>query len=140
MRGPQVGVGAIVVHEGRVLLVQRKQPPHAGQWAIPGGKQHWGESLQQAAERELLEETGIQVRAGRPAYTFEHLVRDAAGAVQFHYVVVDLLADYLGGTPVAGDDADDARWVAWHELAALPVNATTRRALAELFPAQMAIA
>lgn len=138
MKGPQVGVGAIVLHEGRVLLVLRQRPPNAGQWAIPGGKQHWGESLQQAAEREILEETGIRVRAGKPVYTFEHIVRDEVGELQFHYVVVDLAADYLGGEPVAGDDASAARWVAWQELPVLPLNATTRSALLELFPREAA--
>lgn len=138
MRGPQVGVGAIVVHQDRVLLVLRQRPPNAGEWAIPGGKQRWGESLQAAAEREIREETGISVRAGRPVFTFEHIVHDDNGEVEFHYVVIDLCAEYLAGEPVAGDDAGAVRWVAWDELASLPLNSTTLRALAELFPTQMA--
>lgn len=136
MPGPRVGVGAIVVRNGRVLLVRRGRPPNAGQWAIPGGKQRLGETLQQAAEREIREETGIVIRAGEPVYTFEHMERDANGAIRYHYVVVDLAADYVGGEPEAGDDAAAARWVAWEEMAALPLNPSTRAALAQLYPQQ----
>jgi ADP-ribose pyrophosphatase len=134
--GPQVGVGAVVVHRGRVLLVQRGRPPGAGLWAIPGGRQRLGETLQQAAEREILEETGVTIRATVPVYTCEHIERDDLGALRYHYVIVDLAADYLSGEPQAGDDASAAAWVTWHELAALPLNASSRTALAILFPAE----
>lgn len=133
--GPQVGVGAVVVHQGRVLLVQRGRPPGAGLWAIPGGRQRLGETLQQAAEREILEETGVVIRATTPIYTCEHLEHDDQGALRFHYVIVDLAAEYLSGEPQAGDDARAARWVAWSELGALPLNASSRVALRALFPA-----
>ncbi len=136
MSGPQVGVGALVVEQGRVLLVQRGRPPGAGLWAIPGGRQHLGETLRQAAEREILEETGVTIRATVPIYTCEHIEREANGSVRYHYVIVDLGAEYVGGEPRAGDDASAARWVAWSELAGLPLNATTRTALAALFPAE----
>ena len=71
---PVVGVGAIVVHDGAVLLVKRGKPPHKGEWAIPGGRLQWGESLQQGAEREILEETGSTIKAGELLYHFEHIV------------------------------------------------------------------
>jgi len=135
-RRPQVGVGAIVVCAGRVLLVLRGRPPNAGQWAIPGGRQRLGETLQQAAEREIGEETGIVIRAREPIYTFEHIERDEAGDVRYHYVVVDLAADYVSGEPRAGDDAQAARWVAWEEMGSLPLNDATRNALVRLFPHQ----
>ncbi len=136
MSGPQVGVGAVVVEQGRVLLVQRGRPPGAGLWAIPGGRQRLGETLQQAAEREIREETGIAIRATKPIYTCEHIERDTDGTLRYHYVIVDLAADYVSGEPQAGDDASAACWVAWSELANLPLNATTRTALATLFPAE----
>lgn len=128
---PQVGVGAIVFHQDRVLLIKRGRPPHAGQWAIPGGRIKLGESLQQAAEREILEETGIQIKAGKPVFAFDLLQHNNDGQCQLHYVIVDLAAEYLHGEPVAGDDAADARWVSAGELAELPVNETTLQLLTD---------
>ena len=122
---PQVGVGAIVFHQERVLLVKRGRPPNAGQWAIPGGRVRFGESLQQAAEREILEETGITIRAREPVYAFDVIQQDENNQCQLHYVVVDLAADYLSGEPLAGDDASDAAWVSADELGSLPVNPLT---------------
>jgi len=123
---PRVAVGAVVFKDGRVLLVKRGQPPSQGQWAIPGGRVELGETLQAAAEREINEETGLTIRAGDPAYAFDVIQRDDAGRVRFHYVIVDLLADYLSGDePRPGDDAREARWVAPQDLVELPVSQTT---------------
>lgn len=123
----------MVFHEGRVLLVRRNRPPNAGQWAIPGGGVHHGESLAEAAEREMLEETGIRIRAGEPVYAFDVLEHDAEGRCTLHYVVIDLLGEYLGGVPRAADDAAAAAWFGAAELANLTLNATTRRLLREHF-------
>ncbi len=122
---PRVAVGAVVFKDDRVLLVQRGSAPAKGRWAIPGGKVKLGETLQQAAEREILEETGIIIEAGHPVYTFDAIVRDADGAISFHYVIVDLAAAYVSSVPRPGDDARDVRWVASHELAALAVSPST---------------
>jgi ADP-ribose pyrophosphatase len=130
---PQVAVGAIVFHAQRVLLVRRAKPPAAGEWAIPGGRVDLGETLQQAAQRETLEETGVSVRAHEPVFTFDLIERDPDGAVQFHYVVVDLMADYVKGTPQPGGDAADARWVSPAELARLKVSRVTLNFLRERF-------
>lgn len=124
-KSPQVGVGAIVFHQNQVLLIKRGQAPNAGQWAIPGGRIQMGETLQQAAEREILEETGIHIKAGDPVFAFDLLQHNDDGQCQLHYVVVDLAADYLSGEPVAGDDATEARWVSACELGELSVNETT---------------
>jgi 8-oxo-dGTP diphosphatase len=122
---PLVAVGAIVVRDGRVLLVRRGQPPSEGLWAIPGGRVELGETLQEAAEREIKEETGLTIRARDPVYTFDVIRRTEGGRIRFHYVIVDLMADYVEGGLYPGDDAREARWVAPSELGELPVNQTT---------------
>lgn len=133
---PQLGVGAIVERDGAVLLVRRGRAPNQGQWAIPGGRVQPGESLGAAAEREILEETGLRIRAGEPRYCFEHIERAADGTVRYHYVVVDLAGEYLGGELRAGDDAEAVSWVPLERLGELAVNATTLEALHKLFPRQ----
>ena len=126
---PKIGIGAVVFHRDKVLLVQRKNPPAAGQWAIPGGKIKLGESLQQAAEREIMEETGIRIHAREPIYAFDLIQHNAQGDCETHYVVVDVEADYITGQAQAADDAADVRWVSAEELDTLPVNSTTRHLL-----------
>lgn len=130
---PQVGVGAVVFRDGAILLVQRRNPPCSNEWAIPGGKVHLGETLQQAAEREILEETGIRIKAGEPVYAFDLIERDANGDVQWHYAIIDLQAEYLGGDIHAGDDAAAAAWFHPKDLARITLNATTRKLLKTRF-------
>jgi ADP-ribose pyrophosphatase len=126
---PQIAVGAIVIRDNKVLLVKRKRPPGKGLWAIPGGRVELGETLQEAAEREVKEETGVTVRAGNPVYTFDLIEQDDAGRIRYHYVIVDLMADYVGGKPSPSDDACEARWVTSKELQDLPVSQTTQEVL-----------
>ncbi len=118
MKTPLVGVGVVIFREGRVLLVQRKNEPAAGQWAVPGGKLIYGETLQQAAEREVFEETGIRIKAGAVVHLFEVLE-------PIHYIIIDLAAEFVSGEPAAADDAADARWISASELNNLPVNEQT---------------
>ncbi len=130
---PLAGVGAVVFHDNRVLLVQRKNPPAEGLWAIPGGKIQLGESLQQAAEREILEETGITIQAGKPIFTFDMIERDPTGQVRYHYVIIDLNAKYIRGQINAGDDARSADWISAGKMASLPMSAMTVTLLREQF-------
>jgi ADP-ribose pyrophosphatase len=130
---PRLAVGAVVFKDDRVLLVRRGQPPAKDLWAIPGGSVEIGETLQQAAEREVREETGIRIRAAKPIYTFDVIERDESEGIRFHYVIVDLLADYISGELSAGDDADDARWVSADEINSLAVNSTTLQLLKTKF-------
>jgi 8-oxo-dGTP diphosphatase len=122
---PVVAVGAIVFRDNRVLLVRRGEPPSRDLWAIPGGRVEIGETLQQAAEREILEETGITILAREPVYTFDYIERDGAALPRFHYVIVDLIADYVRGETRAGDDAADVRWISAAELDELNVSSKT---------------
>ena len=128
---PQVAVGAVVFKENKVLLVKRDNFPGKGLWAIPGGRVNLGETLQEAAEREIREETGVVIRAKDPVYAFDVIEHDTHGSIRFHYVIVDLLADYISGEPNPGSDACDARWIAHLELAELPLSTNTKEFLKE---------
>ena len=130
---PRVAVGAIVFKDLKVLLVRRGKPPAEGLWAIPGGRVEIGESLPAAAEREIFEETGITINALKPVYTFDVIERDESGRTRFHYVIVDMTADYVRGDIRAGDDASAARWVSSDEMATLKVSSKTRQLLKTQF-------
>ena len=130
---PRVAVGAIVFEKERVLLVRRGQPPAKGLWAIPGGKIELGETLQEAAEREIREETGINIRAGDPVFTFDMVDRDDIGRIRFHYVIVDLIADYIDGELRSGDDALEARWVSPEEMNKMNISTVTLKVLKQFF-------
>lgn len=113
---PYVGVGVVVLRGDEVLLIQRGKPPKAGDWSIPGGAQHLGETVAEAALREVREETGLAVRLGERLGVVDSIQRDEAGRVAFHYTLVDFAAHWVAGEPVAGDDAADVAWVRIDEL------------------------
>lgn len=127
--GPQTAVGAIVFRDDKVLLVKRANHPGKGLWAIPGGRVKLGETLKEAVRREVKEETGITISPKDPIYVFDLIDRDDEGGIRFHYVIVDLLAEYLSGVPNPGTDASEARWISSQELKELPVSKTTRELL-----------
>jgi ADP-ribose pyrophosphatase len=115
---PRVAVGAVVTHRDKVLLVLRGQAPAKDMWAIPGGSVDLGETLQAAAEREVLEETGLKIKAGEVIYTFDAILHDETGRVQYHYVILDLKAEALDPTQPL-QPADDVYDAAWFTLADL---------------------
>ena len=129
---PQVAVGAVVIKDGKILLVKRLNPPHKSKWAIPGGSVNLGETLQEAAEREVREETGLTVRAAKPIHTFDLIERDESGAILFHYVIIDLEADFVSGRLKPGDDALDAGWFGPREGERLDLTDSTRMFLRQL--------
>ena len=126
-------MGAVVFKEDKVLLVLRGKPPAEKQWSIPGGCVELGETLQEAAEREIAEETGIAIQAGKPIYTFDVIEHDENGHIRFHYVIVDLAADYVSGELRAGDDAVDVSWVSLKDLNNRNVSDATRKLLAQCY-------
>lgn len=114
---PWIGIGVIVFRGEEVLLVQRGKAPRIGSWSLPGGAQHLGEAAQEAARRELLEETGITVGPLLLADVIDAVTHDEAGAVRFHYTIVDYCGEWLTGTAVAGDDVQAVAWARPEELA-----------------------
>jgi 8-oxo-dGTP diphosphatase len=116
---PAVAVGVILLDGDQVLLVQRAHPPAAGRWSVPGGRVELGESLEEAAARELLEETGLRATLGPPVVLLDRVVRDADGRVAYHYAIVDFLGTDPVGTVRAASDARGARFVPLAEVTAL---------------------
>ncbi len=108
---PLVGIGAVVFRENRVLLVRRARPPRAGEWSLPGGLQQLGETVFQAAAREVLEETHVTIRPLALIDVVDLIEREPSGArVRWHYTLIDVLALWESGEPRAADDAADAQW------------------------------
>ncbi len=112
---PTVGVGAVVVHEGKVLLIRRGKQPLQGRWVVPGGTVEAGETLEAAVVREIEEETGLVVRPREVVTVFDRIERDGDRVV-YHYVIVDYYCDYVSGTPCAATDAEAVAFVAPEDL------------------------
>jgi ADP-ribose pyrophosphatase YjhB (NUDIX family) len=108
---PILGVGAIIMEAGCVLLVERGREPLKGYWSLPGGAVEAGESLVEAVRREILEETGLEIEPLSVIEIFERITRDAAGLAEYHYVLIDYLCRVTGGALKAGDDVSSVRWV-----------------------------
>jgi len=107
---PIVGIGVIVLKGDSVLLVRRGKPPNIGSWTLPGGAQEVGETAEQAARRELLEETGVTVGPLTFAAHVDNIRRDGEGRVQFHYTILDFAGCWVSGEPVAASDVSEAVW------------------------------
>jgi mutator protein MutT len=111
-----VAVGVVVLDGERVLLVRRATPPSVGRWTVPGGKVELGETLEQAAARELTEETGLSCTLGPIVEVLDRVLRDDAGNIEFHYVILDLVGTAPRGALRAGSDCAEVRWVPLSEL------------------------
>jgi len=114
---PVVAVGAIVWKQERFLLIRRGKPPREGGWSIPGGRQEAGETVQEAVHREIREEAGIEIDITAVAAVVDLIDRDET-ALNHHYTVIDMLAEWRAGEARAGDDAMDTAWVALDEIGA----------------------
>jgi ADP-ribose pyrophosphatase YjhB (NUDIX family) len=107
---PLVGVGAVAVKEGQVLLIRRGHEPMKGHWSLPGGLLELGESLTDGVTREMREETGLAVQPVELIELLDRIHREGE-RVRYHYVIADYLCQVVGGALHAASDADEARWV-----------------------------
>ena len=130
---PLAGVGVVVIRGDKVLLIQRGKPPREGQWSIPGGMQHLGETVRGAAIREAREETGLAVEIGGLLDVIDLIETDDEGRTRRHYTLIDFWGTSAGGEPVAGDDARDVGWFTLADTAALPMWEKTREIIALAF-------
>jgi len=128
---PLVGVGAVIVKEGRVLLVRRANEPMKGRWSLPGGLLELGESLTDGVAREVREEAGLIVAPVELIELFDSIHREGE-RVRYHYVIADYLCRVVGGALQAASDADEARWVEraeWNSHSALQLDPVTVRVM-----------
>jgi len=128
---PIVGVGAVIWRGERLLLIRRGKAPRAGQWSLPGGAQHLGETLQEAITREVREETGLELVGLRLVTTLDLIERETDGRVLYHYTLVDFTAEAPLGEAAAADDAAAVAWFLPQELSGLGLWSETMRIIAE---------
>lgn len=114
---PMVGVGAVILHDGKVVLVKRRFEPLAGQWSLPGGRLELGETLEAGLAREMLEETGFVVQVGPIVDVFDRILLDPERRVRYHYVLIDYLCRPVGGRLAHGSDVAAAEFVSPDDLA-----------------------
>jgi len=132
---PIIGVGAVIVENGRALVVRRGTEPLKGEWSIPGGVVELGETLRQAAAREAKEETGLEVEPGEVLEVVDRIMRDAERKVQYHYVLVDFLCRLVSGDARPGADASELRWITVRELEGFPIADSAAAVLRKGFDA-----
>lgn len=129
---PIVGVGGVVIRGESVLLIRRGREPLKGEWSIPGGMLELGESLTEGVQREVLEETGLEVHPLELLTVFDRIQKDGE-RVQYHYVIVDYLCRATGGRLKAGSDVLDARWVSRKEIPGYKITPKAEEVIADAF-------
>ena len=126
---PIVGVGAVVWKDDRLLLIRRGRNPRKGSWSLPGGRQELGETVNQAAAREIREETGIEIRILDTLAVIDLIDRDG-DAIAHHYTVIDVQAEWVAGEARAGDDAEAVAWVLPDQLDGYDLTEKLREVIA----------
>ena len=130
---PRVGVGGVIIKDGKILMIRRAFEPGAGMWSIPGGMVEVGEKLSDACVREIEEETGLEVDILELINVFDMIDKDDQGKVQYHYVLVDFLAKPVGGEERISAEATEMKWVTHQEAKSMEMTRTARKAIEELF-------
>jgi ADP-ribose pyrophosphatase YjhB (NUDIX family) len=130
---PLVGVGALIFRRDRILMAQRGKEPLKGWWSLPGGALELGELLEVAVCREVLEETGLEVEPVKLFEVFERIIRDASGAAEYHYVLIDYVCRVVGGKLFPGDDVSAVDWVRRRDLPSLQITEGTLAVIEKAF-------
>jgi 8-oxo-dGTP diphosphatase len=130
---PIVGVGGVVIHNERALLIRRGSAPLEGEWSIPGGMLEVGETILDGVKRELLEETAIEVKVLDLIEVFERVTRDEAGQLKYHFVILDYLCEAVRGDAQAGSDVTDVTWARESELSGYSLTPTATRVIQKAF-------
>jgi 8-oxo-dGTP diphosphatase len=130
---PLVGVGALIFRRDRILMAQRGKEPLKGWWSLPGGALELGESLEDAVCREVLEETGLEVVPVKLFEVFERIMRDASGALEYHYVLIDYVCRVAGGKLIPGDDVSAVEWVRRRDLPSFQITEGTLAVIEKAF-------
>ena len=128
-----LGVGALIIENGRILLVERGGEPLKGYWSLPGGAVETGERLESAMRREIREETGLEVEVLCLLEIFERIMLDEAGRPEYHFVLMDYLCHPAGGTLCAADDANKVAWFAPDEVEGLLITEGTPALIVKAF-------
>jgi mutator protein MutT len=123
---PLVGVGVIIIGQGKILLEKRKNEPGRGQWSIPGGLVELGESVERTAIREVKEETGLEVENPVHIDVVDNIDLDEEGKVKYHFVIIDYLVKLKGGSVEASSDAAELRWVPFDDVGKYDLTPTFR--------------
>jgi len=133
---PVVGVGGVLIEQGRALLIRRGAEPLKGQWSIPGGTLETGETLEEGTRREMEEETGLRVRVLELIEVFErifHETGEPTARPRYHFVILDYLCERISGEARAGGDVTDVAWVAEADLEPYHLTPTATRVLKKAF-------
>ena len=128
-KAPIAGVGVVVLKGGQVLLIRRGREPGRGRWGLPGGAVELGETVAQAAEREVDEECRLEIEIRDVIEVIDRIIPDDDGRIRYHYILIDLLAEYRRGEPIASSDASEVRWVSEKELDQLELSQATQRVI-----------
>ncbi len=113
---PLIGIGAVIICNGKILLEKRKSEPGKGKWSIPGGLVELGESAEQTVIREVKEETNLEVEEPKLVDVVNSVTLDKDGEIKYHFVIVDYFVKLKGGTLKAADDAAELRWVTFDKV------------------------
>jgi len=123
---PIIGVGAVIIKDGKILLEKRKNEPGKGKWSIPGGLVELGESVEQTVVREVEEETGFEVEKPEHIDVVDNIIRDESGRVKYHFVIIDYFMRLKGGTLKAASDAEELKWVPLSDVEKYDLTKTFR--------------